>query len=505
MAQKSSRTTPPLLLITIFTLSLLTFPSFSLSYTYTYTYNSLDVSSSIRSTLNVFSIQQQEQQVTQSKNKKHAIAKPYNSSSTVLSLKIHPRMSLHAHHHQQHQQDTDYNTLTKLRLARDSARVDSLITRAELAIRGVSRSDLKPVEKYISPMDLEAPVSSGTSLGSGEYFSRVGVGSPSKDFFMVIDTGSDISWLQCEPCSDCYQQTDPIFSPTSSSTYSPLTCNTHECSTLEVSACRNSACLYQVSYGDGSYTVGNFVTETVSFGTSGRVPKVAIGCGHDNEGLFVGAAGLLGLGGGPLSLPSQIKATSFSYCLVDRDSSKSSSLEFNSVKPADSVTAPLLKNSRVNTFYYVALSGFSVGGQQISIPPSLFNMDESGSGGVIVDSGTAVTRLPTQAYNSLRNAFTRLTQHLTSASAVALFDTCYDFSSMSSVKVPTVALHFSGGQTLDLPAKNYLIPVDSSGTYCFAFAETTSSMSIIGNVQQQGIRVHYDLARSQVAFSANNC
>lgn len=322
---------------------------------------------------------------------------------------------------------------------------------------------------------------------------------------MVIDTGSDVSWLQCQPCSDCYQQSDPIYTPSSSSTYSPLTCSTRECSTLEVSACRDSACLYQVSYGDGSYTVGEFVTETVSFGTSGKIPKVAIGCGHDNEGLFVGAAGLLGLGGGPLSLPSQIKATSFSYCLVDRDSPKSSSLEFNSAKPADCVTAPLIKNNKLNTFYYVGLSGFSVGGQQISVPPTLFDVDESGSGGVIVDSGTAITRLPTQAYNSLRTAFTRLTPHLKSATGVALFDTCYDFSSMSSVKVPTVAFHFAGGQSLDLPAKNYLIPVDSAGTYCFAFAETTSSMSIIGNVQQQGIRVHYDLARSQVAFSPNNC
>uniref|UniRef100_A0A803N579 Peptidase A1 domain-containing protein n=1 Tax=Chenopodium quinoa TaxID=63459 RepID=A0A803N579_CHEQI len=176
---------------------------------------------------------------------------------------------------------------------------------------------------------------------------------------MVIDTGSDVSWLQCQPCSDCYQQSDPIYTPSSSSTYSPLTCSTRECSTLEVSAYRNSACLYQVSYDDGSYTVGEFVTETVSFGTSGKIPKVAIGCGHDNEGLFVGAAGLLGLGGGPLSLPSQIKATSFSYCLVDRDSPKSSSLKFNSAKPADCVTAPLIKNNKLNTFYYVGLSGHS--------------------------------------------------------------------------------------------------------------------------------------------------
>ncbi|CAO2823051.1 unnamed protein product [Amaranthus hypochondriacus] len=475
----------------IFTLFLLLSPS--LTFSTTFTYNTLDISSSLQSTLNLFSKQQHEQLNI----KKH----PQNSHSSSLSLQIHPRTTLHSPHHSHN----DYKSLTQSRLARDSARVKYIISKTEFHLRGISRADLKPMEAFLSAEDFEAPVSSGTSLGSGEYFSRVGVGSPSKEFYMVIDTGSDVTWLQCQPCSDCYQQTDPVYTPSSSSTYSPITCNSRQCSSLEVSACRNTACLYQVSYGDGSYTVGDFVSETVSFGPSGKISNVAIGCGHDNEGLFVGAAGLLGLGGGPLSLTSQIKATSFSYCLVDRDSTKSSSLDFNSVKPADSVTAPLLKNNKVNTFYYVGLIGFSVGGQNIAIPPSLFEMDEAGSGGVIVDSGTAITRLPTEAYNSLRNSFTRLTQHLKSASGVALFDTCYDFSSMSSVKVPTVALHFAGGQMLNLPAKNYLIPVDSSGTYCFAFAETASSMSIIGNVQQQGIRVHYDLGRSEVAFSPNNC
>ncbi|KAK9668787.1 hypothetical protein RND81_13G086600 [Saponaria officinalis] len=460
-----------------------------------YRFSSLNVSSSLHSTLSLFSSQFQIYSQQQQLN-------TIEDQQDTLSVQIHTRAYLHA----PVKSHKDYKALTKSRLARDTSRVNSLISKAELAVRGLTHSALSnPVETLLSESDLAAPVTSGTSQGSGEYFSRVGVGYPAKQYYMVIDTGSDVTWLQCEPCSDCYQQTDPIYTPSSSSTYSPLTCSSQQCSSLEVSACRNGGCLYQVSYGDGSYTVGDFVTDTVSFGPSGSVSKVAIGCGHDNEGLFVGAAGLLGLGGGPLSLTSQLKATSFSYCLVDRDSARTSTLEFNSAIPSGSVTAPILKNNKLNTFYYIGLTGFSVGGQQVSIPPSLFSMDDSGSGGVIVDSGTAITRLPTQAYNSLRDAFTRLTQHLKSAPSVALFDTCYDFSSMSSVKVPTVAMHFAGGQSLNLPAKNYLIPVDSSGTFCFAFAETASSMSIIGNVQQQGTRVYFDLGRSVMAFSQNNC
>lgn len=457
----------------------------------------LDVSGSLQNTRGVLSFDPQSQT---SFSEQEQEQRQEQTSSGSFSVRLHPRESLVRTPYR------EYKALVLARLGRDSARVDALASKLNLALNNVTRTDLTPLRTEIQPEDLSTPVVSGTSQGSGEYFSRIGVGTPAKQFYMVLDTGSDVNWLQCQPCTDCYQQTDPVFTPSSSSSYAALTCESPQCGSLEVSACRTGKCLYQVSYGDGSFTVGDFVTETVSFGDSGSVNDVALGCGHDNEGLFMGSAGLLGLGGGPLSLTKQIKASSFSYCLVDRDSSKSSTLDFNSAAPgAESVFAPLVKNGKVDTFYYVGLTGMSVGGKTVSIPPSLFQMDESGDGGIIVDSGTAITRLQTQAYNSLRDAFVKLTPDLKSTSGVALFDTCYDFSSLSSVQVPTVSFQFTGGRSLALPAKNYLIPVDSAGTFCFAFAPTTSSLSIIGNVQQQGTRVTFDLANSRVGFTPNKC
>lgn len=318
--------------------------------------------------------------------------------------------------------------------------------------------------------------------------------------------GSDVNWLQCAPCADCYQQTDPIFEPATSSSYSPITCDARDCQNLDVSECRNGTCLYEVSYGDGSYTVGDFVSETVTLDGRKTVSDVAIGCGHNNEGLFVGAGGLLGLGGGPLSFPSQINATSYSYCLVDRDSDETSTLEFNSPLALDAVKAPLIRNNKVDTFYYVGLKGMSVGGKLLDIPSTTFELADNGNGGVIVDSGTAITRLQKDAYEVLRDAFVNRTKEgLTRADGVALFDTCYDLSKKKSVEVPTVGFVFTNGEKLNLPAKNYLIPVDSVGTFCFAFAPTSSGLSIIGNVQQQGTRVSYDLGNKLIGFSPNKC
>ncbi|KAG6746883.1 hypothetical protein NC652_034760 [Populus alba x Populus x berolinensis] len=459
----------------------------------------LDVTSSLQQAHNILSFDLQTQKP--STHTTITTSSPsFSNSSLSFSLELHPRETIYKIHHK------DYKSLVLSRLHRDTARFNSLTARLELALEDISKSDLKPLETEIEPEDLSTPVTSGTSQGSGEYFTRVGVGNPARQFYMVLDTGSDINWLQCQPCTDCYQQTDPIFDPTASSTYAPVTCQSQQCSSLEMSSCRSGQCLYQVNYGDGSYTFGDFATESVSFGNSGSVKNVALGCGHDNEGLFVGAAGLLGLGGGPLSLTNQLKATSFSYCLVNRDSAGSSTLDFNSVQlGVDSVTAPLMKNRKIDTFYYVGLSGMSVGGQMVSIPESAFRLDESGNGGIIVDCGTAITRLQTQAYNPLRDAFVRMTQNLKLTSAVALFDTCYDLSGQASVRVPTVSFHFADGKSWNLPAANYLIPVDSAGTYCFAFAPTTSSLSIIGNVQQQGTRVTFDLANNRMGFSPNKC
>ncbi|XP_058100453.1 aspartyl protease family protein 2 [Magnolia sinica] len=398
--------------------------------------------------------------------------------------------------------------LFHLRLQRDALRVKALTTLAEQPHhRGSARNTTAHVK------DFSSSVISGLPQGSGEYFTRLGVGTPPKYSYMVLDTGSDIVWLQCAPCRKCYSQTDPVFDPSKSRSFSTVACGSPLCRRLDVSGCgRQKSCLYQVSYGDGSFTVGEFSTETLTFrGTT--VGRVALGCGHDNEGLFVGAAGLLGLGKGKLSFPSQTGrqfGRKFSYCLVDRTSSaaaKPSSVIFGeSAVPRSAIFTPMLANPRLDTFYYVGLTGISVGGARVrGITASSFRLDAAGNGGVIVDSGTSVTRLVRPAYEALRNAFRARAVGLKPAAGFSLFDTCYNLAGLNVVKVPTLVLHFGRGSDVSLPAANYLIPVSTDGIFCFAFAGTTSGLSIIGNIQQQGFRVVFDAAASRVGFAPHGC
>ncbi|KAG9141642.1 hypothetical protein Leryth_015347 [Lithospermum erythrorhizon] len=396
--------------------------------------------------------------------------------------------------------------LFKLRLHRDAARVKSIIN----LITTRTNTTLTTSAAARGGAGFSSSVVSGLAQGSGEYFTRIGVGTPAKYAYMVLDTGSDVVWIQCSPCKKCYTQSDPVFNPGKSTSFTGVTCASPLCRRLDSPGCNNrKMCLYQVSYGDGSFTVGEFSTETLTFRRT-RVSNVALGCGHDNEGLFTGAAGLLGLGRGRLSFPTQSGrrfGRKFSYCLVDRSAtSKPSSLIFGEAAlPRNAVFTPLLSNPRLDTFYYLGLNGISVGGVKVKgITASLFKLDPSGTGGVIIDSGTSVTRLTRPAYVALRDAFRVGASNLKRAAEFSLFDTCFDLSGKAEVKVPTVVLHFTKAD-VSLPASNYLIPVDSSGRFCFAFAATMSGLSIIGNIQQQSFRVAFDLSGSRVGFAPRGC
>ncbi|KAL8026932.1 hypothetical protein ABFX02_14G062300 [Erythranthe guttata] len=414
----------------------------------------------------------------------------HNSTAAKLHLVHRDKLAFSWHH--------DHRRRFESRMKRDLRRVGGLIRR--LSGGGAAAA--------YEVADFGSEVVSGMDQGSGEYFVRIGVGSPARSQYMVIDSGSDIVWVQCQPCSQCYHQSDPVFDPADSASFAGVSCSSSVCDRVENSGCHAGRCKYEVSYGDGSYTKGTLAMETLTIGHT-TVQNVAIGCGHMNRGMFIGAAGLLGLGGGSMSLVGQLGGQTggaYSYCLVSRGTSSYGSLEFGrAVLPAGAAWVPLLRNSRAPSFYYVGLSGLGVGGTRVPISESTFRLTELGGGGVVMDTGTAVTRLPAAAYVAFRDTFMAETANLPRAAGVSIFDTCYDLNGFVTVRVPTVSFFLSGGPILTLPARNFLIPVDERGTFCFAFAPSPSDLSIIGNIQQEGIQISFDGANGYVGFGPNVC
>lgn len=378
-----------------------------------------------------------------------------------------------------------------------------------------------------------ATLESGVSLGSGEYFMDVFIGTPPKHFSLILDTGSDLNWLQCSPCEDCYEQVGPKYDPSMSSSYSAIPCSSQQCGLVappvtETAGDRcagngrnsSSSCRYFYWYGDKSNTTGDLSWETFSVNVTGRrgplrVPRVIFGCGHANRGLFHGAAGLLGLGRGQLSFASQLRELyghKFSYCLVDRDSnaSVSSTLVFGEDERLTAhrdlqYTALVQTANSVDTFYYVRIAAATVGGERIDVPSAAFEITAKGDGGTIVDSGTTLTYLAQPAYEKIRAAF----EAKISYPRVDLppLGPCYNVSGVGDVKLPEFSITFTDGAVWRFPVENYFIQLDpEDAVVCLAIMGTPlGSLSILGNYQQQNFHILYDVDNSRLGFAPMTC
>ncbi|XP_059455629.1 protein ASPARTIC PROTEASE IN GUARD CELL 2-like [Corylus avellana] len=364
-----------------------------------------------------------------------------------------------------------------------------------------------------SPSFISAEIFPQT-VGHGSYFTEIEVGTPPVSQFMVIHTGSDTTWFQCKPC-DCDQTPGLGFDPLNSTSFSVVPCASNACNHLRQHGCNNnSQCQYEVDYLEGYSTNGSLVLETLTFGST-AIPSVFCGCGHSNYGMVAGSNGFVGLGGGPLSLPTQLRlrglADIFNYCLPGLFGGPAGWLNFShpgAVIPAGTAWIPLLRNPKTPAFYYVGLSGLGVGDVRLPIPENSFKMTKQGMGGVIIDSGTIFTKLPKPIYEVFRNAYIAKTINLPRAPMSPLFDMCYNLSGLELIQVPNVSFFFTAGPILTLKIRNILVEHESyigERIFCFAFVPTNNRRSIIGNTQLIGIQTSFDTTAGYVGFGPNIC
>ena len=74
----------------------------------------------------------------------------------------------------------------------------------------------------------------------GDYIMKISIGTPPVESLAIADTGSDLIWVQCLPCEQCYPQNSPIFDPKKSSSYNVISCDSKSCSSLNTYACGGS-------------------------------------------------------------------------------------------------------------------------------------------------------------------------------------------------------------------------------------------------------------------------
>ncbi|XP_075473647.1 aspartic proteinase nepenthesin-1-like [Primulina tabacum] len=430
------------------------------------------------------------------------------------TLLVSPTLSTsrHASLHHPHAIDTGFRVPLR--------RVDSgkTFTKFELLRRAMGREKQR-IEQLQAMVvsasdhhanDFESPI----HAGEGEFLMELSIGTPPVSFSAILDTGSDLVWTQCLPCKRCFPQTTQIFDSEKSSSFTYLPCSSELCSALPSSSCDDGqSCQYTYLYGDYSSTKGVMGVETFTFDNV-SVPKIGFGCGFVNDGSgFDQGAGLVGLGRGDLSLISQLNVTKFSYCLASFDSNKPGMLQIGSLgkeltmEPLNKAT-PLIKNPSSPTFYYLSLQGITVGHTRLNIEKSNFQIQEDGTGGMIIDTGTTITYLPRNAYYLVKNAFvSQMKLPVDKSPYGKVFDLCFilptsNGTSSIDIEVPRMVFHFEGVD-LELPEKNYFV-ADTSGVACLAMG-SSNGISIFGNFQQQDLLVVHDLVKETVGFVPTKC
>ncbi|GFP88592.1 aspartic proteinase cdr1 [Phtheirospermum japonicum] len=311
------------------------------------------------------------------------------------------------------------------------------------------------------------------------------LGMPGVETLAIADTGSDLTWVQCKPCIKCFKQKSPIFNPQRSSTYKPVPCTSEQCKALPRTSCDSSknTCSYTIMYGDNSYSKGDIAIETITLGGNVSIGNLTIGCGHLDQGTFVaGSSGIVGLGGGKVSLISQMGPSiegKFSYCLVPffGELSRPSKMNFgeNVVVSGDGVVSTPIVAKSPSTFYFLTLEGIT---------------------------GTTLTFLPVDLYYQVIKAVRSQMTLREISDPQGLLKLCY-FSIRNEIpKVPKITVHFRGAD-VKLKSVNTFVKT-SRMSLCLAFAPA-SSFAIYGNLAQMNFLVGYDLKKKTVSFKTTVC
>ena len=120
---------------------------------------------------------------------------------------------------------------------RDSLDTDTTTwTPGQRFLEAVKRSHLRVVQLQkslgLNVATKATSLTSPASVGLGDYVMKFNVGTPAKKISTIIDTGSDLNWIQCLPCTACGQQPDAYFNPAASSTYKLATCTDPLCKVI---------------------------------------------------------------------------------------------------------------------------------------------------------------------------------------------------------------------------------------------------------------------------------
>ncbi|OMO78502.1 Peptidase A1 [Corchorus olitorius] len=358
----------------------------------------------------------------------------------------------------------------------------------------------------------------GSVYPLGYYSLPLTIGHPPKVFEFDIDTGSDLTWVQCDaPCSGCTKPIHDLYKP---GKHIPVHCEDPSCGAVhfpENPQCErpDDQCDFEVEYLDDGSVLGAVITDYFSLQlTNGSVirPRLAFGCAYDlkHHGPYSPPStdGVIGLGNGKASILSQLQSFGvirnvIGHCL----SGKGGGYLFlgdDHVPSSGIVWMPMSGNTKhfLSTTAELLLDGKPTGVTDLQI---------------VFDSGSSYTYFCSRIYKPLLDLVMRgLNGKPLNAVHDQALPVCWKgkkpFKSVHDVKnyFSTLTLSFTNTRNvqLELPPEAYLIVTDH-GNVCLGILNGTEAgvdeFSIIGDISLQNKMVIYDYEKQQIGWVSANC
>uniref|UniRef100_A0A7N0V558 Peptidase A1 domain-containing protein n=1 Tax=Kalanchoe fedtschenkoi TaxID=63787 RepID=A0A7N0V558_KALFE len=354
----------------------------------------------------------------------------------------------------------------------------------------------------------------GDRVSQGYYMTKLWLGTPPREYKVLIDTGSDITWLSCKTNLTGQLQLTR-FDPDNSSTAEIISCKHPACHTVLPSdgVCQDSRnpCQYLINYEDKTSTNGFYVVDSfplmMNDKRNGRIDSTAkfiFGCSTFRS-LTNDADGILGLGIQGASMVIQLYAQGkvprvFSHCLSGKMHG-GGFLIFGEVELPD-ISYSHYDPSRLH--YSLSLESISVGGKTLPINPGLFA--QSSYRGTIVDSGTKNGILVAEAFDRLLSFISKNI----SPSVVYTFDNfgypCFTNDSLSFRDLfPLIHFNFVDGESMALHPTEYLLEEGySPGFTCIGFGRS-EDFTILGDLFLKDKIIIYDLERQMIGWLIYDC
>ncbi|XP_011097005.1 aspartyl protease APCB1 [Sesamum indicum] len=361
----------------------------------------------------------------------------------------------------------------------------------------------------------------GNIYPDGLYYTYLHFGNPPRPYFLDMDTGSALTWIQCDaPCTSCAKGAHPFYKPVKANIIPPKDSFCVEIQKNQIAKDCDSCnqCDYEIEYADHSSSVGVLARDelylTVANGSLAQ-SKIVFGCAYDQQGLLLNTLrktdGILGLSRAKISLPSQLASQGIIKNVIGHCLAADAR---GGVPYWQMAWVPMLQSYDLNS-YQTNIVKVSYGSRQIG----LGNV-RSGQGRLVFDTGSSYSYFTEEAYNNLVAIFNdipneSLVRDMSDTSLPICWRAKSPLRSVEDVRQFFKPLNLQFGSKwwivstkLQIPPEGYLV-VNSKGNVCLGILNGREvhdgSTFILGDISLRGLLFVYDNVKGKIGWVRSDC